>query len=66
MIALHPLQSIQLKLAGTVGLEQMATLHKCLIRRTGRLIRPQGRHTLYVTANDSVQMELLHYLDILD
>jgi len=45
---------------------RLNTLRHHLIQRAGRLIRPQGRLTLAMSANESVQNELLHYLDALN
>ncbi|NNF95656.1 MAG: IS1380 family transposase [Halobacteria archaeon] len=42
---------------------QLNTLRQRVIQRAGRLIRPQGRLTLSMSANRTVQNELLHYLD---
>jgi hypothetical protein len=46
--------------------EQLATLRRRIIQRAGRLIRPQGRLTLSMSANSAAQNELLHYLDQLE
>jgi hypothetical protein len=46
--------------------EQLATLRRRIIQRAGRLIRPQGRLTLSMSANSAEQNELLHYLDQLE
>ncbi|MBL3600661.1 MAG: transposase, partial [gamma proteobacterium endosymbiont of Lamellibrachia anaximandri] len=43
--------------------EQLNTLRRRVIQRAGRLIRPQGRLTLSMSANQAAQNELLHYLD---
>lgn len=37
-----------------------------LIQRAGRLIHPQGRLTLSMSANPAVRDDILHYLDALD
>jgi hypothetical protein len=44
---------------------RLNTLRCRLIQRAGRLIRPQGRLTLSMSANSAVQQELLHYLEAL-
>jgi hypothetical protein len=44
---------------------RLNTLRCRLIQRAGRLIRPQGRLTLSMSANSAVQHELLHYLEAL-
>jgi hypothetical protein len=46
--------------------EQLATLRQRIIQRAGRLIRPQGRLTLSMSANSAAQNELSHYLDQLE
>ncbi len=43
--------------------EQLNTLRRRVIQRAGRLIRPQGRLTHSMRANQAAQNELLHYLD---
>ncbi len=44
---------------------RLNTLRCRLIQRAGRLIRPQGRLTLSLSANSAVQHELWHYLQAL-
>lgn len=46
--------------------EHLTTLRQRIIQRAGRLIRPQGRLTLSMSANSAAQSELLHYLDQLE
>ncbi len=41
---------------------RLDTLRRQIIQRAGRLIRPQGKLTLSMSANPAVQNELLHYL----
>ena len=43
------------------GFETLGTLRNRLIRRAGRLIRPQGRLTLVIPANDKLRDELALY-----
>ena len=45
--------------------EQLGTLRRKLIQRAGRLTRPRGKLTLTMSANPTVQSELLHYLEVL-
>lgn len=45
--------------------ETLNTLRRRLIQRAGRLIRPQGKLTLSMSANERVQHDLLHALDTL-
>ncbi len=44
---------------------RLNTLRCRLIQRAGRLIRPQGRLTLSMSANSAIQHDLLHYLQAL-
>lgn len=44
----------------------LETLRRTLVQRAGRLIAPQGKLTLAMSANDKVRTELLHYLATLD
>ena len=44
---------------------KLDTLRRTVVQRAGRLIRPQGRLTLSLSANDAVRDELLHYLNAL-
>jgi hypothetical protein len=46
--------------------DQLSSIRRRLIQRAGRLIRPQGRLTLSMNANETIKHELLHYLDELD
>ena len=43
--------------------EQLGTLRKKIIQRAGRLTNSGGKLTLTMSANDTVQKELLNYLD---
>ena len=45
--------------------EKLDTLRHRIIQRAGRLVRPQGKLTLIMSANQAVQRDLLHYLDVL-
>lgn len=45
--------------------ERLATLQRKLIQRAGRLLRPGGKPVLSMNANETVEQELLHYLDAL-
>jgi hypothetical protein len=44
---------------------RLGTLRRQFIQRAGRLIRPKGRLILSMSANQSVQDGLLHYLNAL-
>jgi hypothetical protein len=45
--------------------EKLDTLRHRIIQRAGRLVRPQGKLTLTMSANQAVQNDLLHYLNVL-
>ncbi len=45
--------------------EKLDTLRHRIIQRAGCLVRPQGKQTLTMSANQTVQNDLLHYLDVL-
>ncbi|MGH9891827.1 MAG: IS1380 family transposase [bacterium] len=46
--------------------QEINTLRRNLIQRAARLIHPQGRLTLSMSANDAVRRDLLHYLAAFD
>ncbi|MCK5805387.1 MAG: IS1380 family transposase [Lentisphaeria bacterium] len=43
--------------------ETIATLRRRIIQRAGRILRPQGKLTLSMSANKAVQEDLLHFID---
>ena len=45
--------------------EKLDTLRHRIIQRAGRIIRPQGKLTLTMSANHAVRKDLLHFLDVL-
>lgn len=45
---------------------EVKTLRRNLLQRAGRIIRPQGKVVLSMSANTAVQDELVHYLEMLD
>jgi len=45
---------------------QLDTLRKRIIQRAGRLIHPQGKLTLSMSANTAVENELLQFLEAID
>lgn len=45
--------------------EKLDTIRHRIIQRAGRLIRPNGKLTLSMSANQAVQKDLLHFLDTL-
>lgn len=46
--------------------EQLNSLRQRIIQRAGRLIRPNGKITLSMNANKTVENELLHYLNAIE
>jgi len=46
-------------------LEQLDTLWRTIIQRAGRLVRPNGRLVLSMSANPAVEEETLHHLKAL-
>lgn len=44
------------------GFETLGTLRQRLIRRAGRLIRPQGWRTLVLSGSDRVRHDMARYL----
>jgi hypothetical protein len=45
--------------------DKLDTLRHRIIQRAGRLTRPSGELTLTMSANQAVQQDLLHFLDVL-
>ena len=45
--------------------EKLDTLRHRVIQRAGRIIRPQGKLTLTMSANPAVRKDLLHFFDVL-
>ena len=45
--------------------QQLGTVRRCIIQRAGRLIRPNGKVTLSMSANAAQKEALLHYVDAL-
>ncbi len=43
--------------------ERLHSLRQRIIQRAGRLIQPNGKITLSMNANKTVENELLHYLN---
>jgi hypothetical protein len=62
MITSYPTRTTQEKRPALWDFAQLNTLRQRVIQRAGRLIRPQGRLTLSMSANQAAQNELLHYL----
>lgn len=45
--------------------EKLSTIRNRIIKKTGRLTRPQGELTLTMSANQATRNNLLHFLDVL-
>ena len=45
--------------------EKLDTIRHRIIQRAGRLVRPQGKLTLAMSANKAVRRDLLHFIDVL-
>ena len=65
MIAHPPARATMEKRPAFWAFLKLDTLRRTLLQRAGRLIRPQGRLTLSLSANATVRDELLHYLNAL-
>jgi hypothetical protein len=59
-------RTVQEKRTALWQFEKLTTLRQRIIQRAGRLIRPQGRLALTMSANSAAQNELLYYLDQLE
>jgi hypothetical protein len=53
------------KRPATWTFEKLDTIRHRIIQRAGRLVRPNGRLTLSMSANPTVQKDLMHFLDTL-
>lgn len=62
----EPARKTQPKRPALWDFEQLDTLRKRIVQRAGRLIRPQGKLTLSMSANEAVKNDLLHILDVLE
>jgi hypothetical protein len=62
MIAHPAARATQAKRPALWRFTSLGTLRNHLLHRAGRLIRPQGRLTLSMTANAAVKNDLLHFL----
>jgi hypothetical protein len=65
MIASSPTRITQEKRPALWKFQQLDTVRRRIILRAGRLIRPQGKMTLSMSANKAQQNELLHFLTAL-
>lgn len=62
----QPARSTQSKRPALWKFEELGTLRRRMIQRAGRLIRPQGKLTLSMSANKAIENELLQTLSALD
>jgi hypothetical protein len=46
--------------------QKLDTVRRNFIQRAGRITRPKGKLTLSIDANEDIQRELLHFLDVLE
>lgn len=65
MIAHPPQRTLTAKRTALWAFEQLGTVQRKLIQRAGRLLRPAGKLVLSMNSNETVERELLHYLDAL-
>ena len=66
MMVNTPVRSTNGKRAALWHFATLETLRRTLVQRAGRLISPQGKLTLAMSANEKTRTELLRYLDALD
>lgn len=64
MLSRQPKGNTQSKRPALWIFEQLGTLRRRLIQRAGRIIKPQDRLTLSLSANAKIKEEMLHYLDM--
>jgi hypothetical protein len=65
MMARPPERKTTEKRSSLLIFEQLATLRNRLFQRAGRFTVPQKKLTLTMSANEAVQKDLLHFLEIL-
>jgi hypothetical protein len=66
MLTRVPERSTQQKRPALWEFEQLDTLRRRIIQRAGRLIRPKGKLTLSMAANEATQKEMLQILNAID
>lgn len=66
MLTRTPERTTQQKRPALWEFEQLDSLRRRIIQRAGRLIRPKGKLTLSMVANEATQNEMLHILDAID
>jgi hypothetical protein len=62
MVADPPARSTRRKRPALWSFLSLGTLRQRLLHRAGSLVRPQGRLTLAINANPTVEKEMLHYI----
>ena len=66
MLTRAPERSTQKKRPALWEFEQLDTLRRRIIQRAGRLIRPQGKLTLSMAANEATENEMLQILEAIE
>lgn len=66
MLTRAPERSTQQKRPALWEFEQLGTLRRRIIQRAGRLIRPKGKLTLSMAANEATENEMLQILDAIE
>jgi len=66
MISREPTRQTEKKRPARWDFMQLNTIRQRIVQRAGRLIRPQGKLTLSMSANPSAQDELLQILEAID
>ena len=66
MLTRAPERSTQQKRPALWEFEQLDTLRRRIIQRAGRLIRPQGKLTLSMAANEATENEMLQILEAIE
>jgi len=66
MISREPTHQTEKKQPAHWDFMQLNTIHQRIVQRAGRLIRPQGKLTLSMSANAPAQDELLQILEAID
>lgn len=65
MIANHSAPRALAKRPAAWKFEKLDTIRHRIIQRAGRIIRPNGKLTLSMSANQAVQKDLMHFIDTL-
>ncbi len=65
MLAQPSVPRTQVKRPASWTFEKLSTIRNRIIKKTGRLTRPQGELTLTMSANQATRNNLLHFLDVL-